>query len=323
MRIVMMGTGAFAVPIFRRLLESSHEVPALVTRPVPQAPPGRRITVPPNPMREVAEAAGLPVVAPESINSVDSLDLLRGYRADLFMVCDYGQILSAAALGSSRLGGINLHASLLPRYRGAAPINWAIYEGETETGVTVIHMTPGLDAGPCLIQRATPIGPSENAGQLERRLAEIGADAVLESLQMLAAWDGQSVLGVIQDPSRATRAPRLKKSDGEVRWEQSAEQIARQVRAFQPWPGTFTHWLRSPAPLRLALWQVEAEPQSSGCPLPGTVVSADDQGLRVACGSGVLRITELQPSGKNRLPVGQFLRGYPLPVGERLGIVAS
>jgi methionyl-tRNA formyltransferase len=323
MRIVMMGTGPFAVPSFRRLLDSSHEVCALVTRPVPEAPPGRRVTVPPNPMREVAEAVGLPIVAPPSINSADAVAQLRAWNADLFMVCDYGQILSNEALACSRLGGINLHASLLPKYRGAAPINWAIHAGEFETGVTVIHMTPRLDAGPCLVQRATPIGPQEDAGQLERRLSEIGAEAVMESLGMLEAWDGSSPLGEIQDPSRATRAPRLKKSDGEVNWQQSAEQIARQVRAFQPWPGTYTHWQRTSAPLRLVLWQVEAEPQASGCALPGTVMSVDDQSLRVACGSGMLRITELQSSGKNRLPAAQFLRGYPLQVGERLGVVAD
>ena len=323
MRIVVMGTGPFAVPSFRRLLDSTHEICGLVTRPAPAAVPGRRATAPPNPMREVAEAAGLTVVAPASINTPEALEQLRAWNADLFMVCDYGQILSAAALDCSRLGGINLHASLLPKYRGAAPINWAIYEGEAETGVTVIHMTPRLDAGPCLVQRATPIGPQEDAGQLERRLAEIGADAVMESLRMLADWDGHATLGEVQDPSLASRAPRLKKADGNVCWERSAGEIARQVRAFQPWPGTYTHWLRTPAPLRLVLWQVEAEPQSSGCPVAGTVVSVDDQSLRVACGEGVLRITELQPSGKNRLPVAQFQRGYPLQVGERLGMVAE
>ena len=172
MRLVMMGTGPFAVPTFRALLASPHEMLGLVTRP--DKPAHRREKSPANPMREVALQHRLKVFEPESINSPEAQAWLGELAADLFVVCDYGQILSRDILSLARLGGINLHASLLPKYRGAAPINWAIYHGETETGVTVIHMTPQLDAGPCLVQHRTPIGPDETAPDLETRLAELG-----------------------------------------------------------------------------------------------------------------------------------------------------
>ena len=171
-RIVMMGTGPFAVPMFEAILKSPHRVLALVTRP--DRPSHRRDKSPVNPMRETARGHGLEVFEPESINSAEAQKWLREQQADLFVVCDYGQILSRETLSLARLGGINLHASLLPKYRGAAPINWAIYHGEQESGVTVIHMTPKLDAGPALVQQSTPIGANETAPELELRLGGAG-----------------------------------------------------------------------------------------------------------------------------------------------------
>ena len=190
MRLVMMGTGPFAVPTFRALLASPHEMLGLITRP--DRPAHRREKTPANPMREVPRQNGLAVFEPQSINSPEAQAQLRQWAADLFVVCDYGQILSRETLSLARLGGINLHASLLPKYRGAAPINWAIYHGETETGVTVIHMTPQLDAGPCLVQHRTPIGPTETAPELEARLAELGTGAVLEAIGILSRGEGAS-----------------------------------------------------------------------------------------------------------------------------------
>lgn len=319
MRMVMMGTGPFAVPTFRKLLdESQHKLLALVTRPAPPPSPIRRATAPPNPMRDVAEQAGLEIIAPASINDPAAIEQLRAYGADLFVVCDYGQILSPAALAAARLGGINLHASLLPKYRGAAPIHWAIYHGEAETGVTVIHMTPQLDAGPCLVQRATPIGREENSGELEERLAELGVSSVLEALQMLEHWDGQVPLGQIQSKAQATKAPRLQKADGWVDWNQSAVQIARQVRAFYPWPGTFTEWLRPSQPQRLLILKAEAQTDTEPSHEPGTVVRIDGHHAWIGCGQGLLRLDEVQPAGKTRQSVAQFLRGYPLAVGDRM-----
>ena len=208
MRTVMLGTGGFAVPTCCGLLESTHDVLAVVSRP-PRAAAGRsRASTARNPMRELAERHGLTLHLPADINSTQGLSLLQQLQADLLVVCDYGQILSAAALATTRLGGINLHASLLPKYRGAAPVNWALYHGETTTGVTVIHMNPQLDAGPCLIQEATPIDPQEDAVQLESRLAKLGCAAVQRAIEQLAGWDGQSPLGQVQDQTLMSVVPR-------------------------------------------------------------------------------------------------------------------
>lgn len=313
-RLVIMGTGPFAVPMFRALLGSPYQVTALVTRP--DRPVHRRGKAPENPMRETAIAAGLEVFEPESINSPESIEWLRGQAADLFVVCDYGQILSRETLRLARHGGINLHASLLPKYRGAAPINWAIYDGESETGVSVIHMTPQLDAGPCLIQRATPIGSHETASELEARLSEIGASAVLEAIDHLAS--GAAVSAIEQDPKLATRAPRLKKEDGLVDWSRSATAIFNQVRALKPWPKTHTFW--HPAghePVRLILEQVEPIAGQSAGASPGTVVETAPDFL-VACGEGTLKIETVQPAGKRVMGAADFLRGHAVQVGDRL-----
>ncbi|MBW3599806.1 MAG: methionyl-tRNA formyltransferase, partial [Planctomycetes bacterium] len=303
---MMMGTGQFAVPTFESLLDSRHDVPALFTRP---APPAKGKRPPPRPMFEVAQRRGLPTFEPESVNSPEARGRLRRLDADLFVVCDYGQILSAETLSLARLGGVNLHASLLPKYRGAAPINWALYHGETETGVTVIHMTPRLDAGPALVQRSTPIGPGEDAVALEQRLANFGVPAVHEASEMLAAWDGQSPLGKPQDPSQATRAPRLKKLDGEVDWTRTAEQIKNQHRAFQPWPGLFTHWRRpGHEPLRLILVEIHPVTETAFAAKPGEVAEVSRDHLHIAAGEGLLSLAVVQPAVKRPMPIAEFLR---------------
>lgn len=317
MRILVMGTGPFAVPTFNWLLESSHDVLGLITRPT--RPAKGRHAEPVIPMREVAEAHGLEVHAPESINEAESIELLRKFAADLFLVCDYGQILSREALATAKLGGINLHASLLPKYRGAAPINWALLEGETETGVTVIHMTPRLDGGPCLVQRSVTIGENETAGELEARLAALGVDAVREAIDKLAQWDGESILGHLQEPSQATRAPRLAKSDGEIQWSHSARQIFNRLRALQPWPGVFTHWQGKKQPLRLIVDWLEVVPDEQSTKEPGMVSVSDGQRLWVATGDGVIAITRIQPAGKRTMEIDEFLRGHAIEVGVRLG----
>jgi methionyl-tRNA formyltransferase len=316
-----MGTGPFAAPTFQALLASQHQVLALVTRPA--KPQHRREKSPPNPMLEVATQQQLDVFAPESINSADSQTWLRQRNADLFVVCDYGQILSHEALGLARFGGINLHASLLPKYRGAAPINWAIYHGEIETGVTVIHMTAKLDAGPALVQLRTPIEPEETAPQLESRLSMLGVGAVLKTIEMLIQHPDGS--GIVQNSELATTAPRLKKEDGLVDWSRSAVQIANQVRAFQPWPKTYTLWNREAGePLRLILEKVHPasidDLQTRGVPTsPGTIVESHAEHLLVATGAGLLQIDAIQPAGKRVLTAAEFLRGYPVPQGTRWG----
>ncbi|MFM8251514.1 MAG: methionyl-tRNA formyltransferase [Planctomycetota bacterium] len=320
MRLVMMGTGPFAVPTFESLLDSSHEVLALVTRPAPLN--HKRVAVPVNPMRQVAEKRGLPVYDPQSINTDESRDWLAQWQADLLVVCDYGQILSSATLATTRLGGINLHGSLLPRYRGAAPVQWAVYHGDPETGVAVIHMTPLLDGGPILTLRRTAIEPQETAADLEPRLAQLGVPAVLEAMETLAHWDGTSPLGQPQDAAQASKAPRLSKALGQIDWHQSARQIRNQIRAFQPWPGAYTDWLTPKGEwLRLILQQVAEEPlpASDVTPAAGEIVRADQTQLWVATGTGALRIERLQPASKRSMAVAEFLRGHPVQKGQRLG----
>jgi methionyl-tRNA formyltransferase len=323
----MMGTGPFAVPTFESLINSQHRVLALVTRP--DAPSHRRESTASNPMREIALSRRIEVFEPDSVNSPEAEVWLRDQAADLFVVCDYGQILSSKTLGLARLGGINLHASLLPKYRGAAPINWAIYHGETETGVTVIHMTPQLDAGPALVQLRTTIGAQETAQDLEARLAIVGRQAVLEAIGMLA--QGRASQGIAQDRSQATKAPRLKKEDGQIDWSRPAAALFNQVRALNPWPKTYTFWKADSGPgLRIILERVQPLQQIPGVtdlslsetPLsatPGTVLVAGGNELIVACGQGVLRIEELQPAGKRVMAAGDFLRGHKIQVGSRLG----
>ena len=313
----MMGTGPFAVPTFEWLLTGGHDVPALVTRPTP--PQRGRRRGPANPMRDVARQHELRIFEPADVNSDQGRQVVAEAQAELLVVCDYGQILSDETLSVARLGGVNLHASLLPKYRGAAPINWALYHGETETGVSVIHMTPRLDAGPCLIQHATSIGEQETAVELETRLAQIGAGAVNEAISLLSAWDGESPLGNIQNDAQATRARRLKKDDGAVNWSRSAADIRNQVRAMQPWPGTYTHWQRQSAePLRVILSDVSvvnAVPPAT----PGTVIESGGDHLLIATGGGAISIDRIQPSGKRAMAVAEFLRGYPVTKGDLFG----
>jgi len=332
LRVVVMGTGPFAVPMFRAVVASPHEVVAVVTRP-DHAPPGRR--PPPNPMREAAAAAGIPVLDPEKVNAPESVAVIAHLAPDLLVVCDYGQLLSAELLGVPPLGGINLHGSLLPRHRGAAPVQWAILEGDPLSGVSVIGMTPALDAGRVITARETPIGPRETAAELEQRLSEIGAPAVLEAIERLqaavAAGHPAAEVGVVQDPARATRAPRLSKADGLVAWSQPASRIERMRRALEPWPRAVTFFERADGTRqRLVLAEVEpASPEellasARSAAEPGSVLAAEptpEPGrIVVACGGGTaLAITRLVPEGKRAMTAAEFLRGSPLRAGSRLG----
>jgi len=328
LRLVVLGTGPFAVPMFEALRRSHHRIEAVVTRP-DRAAPGRR--PPPNPMREAAQAAGVPVLAPERINDDDAIDALARLAPDLLVVCDYGQILSPRALALAPLGGINLHGSLLPRHRGAAPIQWAILEGDPITGVSVIHMTPALDAGAVIVARAAPIYPGDTAPALEAHLAELGAGATLEAIERLDAAraihkPGEPLqIGVPQDAAKATRAPRLAKSDGVVDWTRPAVRIERMRRALEPWPRT-TAFLARPGsePLRLVLEDVAVDLDPAGAAAnatPGTILAAGDEGIVVACGSGTaLVIRRVVPEGRRGMTAAEFLRGSPILPGMRFAI---
>jgi methionyl-tRNA formyltransferase len=306
------------VPVFEALLPSRYRPLTLVTRP-PKPVHGKR-REPSNPAFEVAQSHGLPVLMPEDVNSEPSRRQLGALRPDLLVVCDFGQILSAKVLQLSRLGGINLHGSLLPKYRGAAPVNWALYNGDVETGVSVIHITPALDAGPCLSLQRTDIEPDETAVELESRLAQLGVEPVLDALAMLEAWDGQSAIGLAQDRSQVSKAPRLKKTDGQVDWSRTAVQIRNQVRAMQPWPGTYTQWQRpGGSAVRIILQEVALVEEPTGPGPPGAVQSTSDGQFIVSTGDGGLRLCRVQPAGKRAMSADEFLRGHRLNAGDRLG----
>lgn len=313
MRLVMMGTGPFGAPTFRGLYGTRHAVVALVTGPLKQR---RGRPIPPGPNRRIAEEHGTPVFDPVDVNEEPSRAVLTRYGADLLVVCDYGQILSGETLATTRLGGVNLHASLLPKYRGAAPINWALYHGETETGASVIHMTPRVDAGPLIEQARTPIGLDETAVDLETRLAELGAGLVRQAIDALEAGTAQELP---QDAALASKAPRLKKTDGLVDWDRPAEAIRSHVRAMEPWPKTYTFWHRPEgSPLRLILGPVSVIDAAS-LDAPGTVLQAAGDRIIVAAGDWAVALQTVQPAGKRLMPAREFLRGNRVEPGQRFG----
>lgn len=322
LRVVVMGTGPFAVPMLRVLLESPHRVVAVVTRPDRTAP-GRR--PPANPVRDVARSAGLEILAPEKVGEPAAAAALAALRPDLLVVCDYGQILPAGILALAPLGGINLHGSLLPRHRGAAPVQWAIRLGDDVTGVSVIAMTPALDAGHLLAVARTPIGPRETAAELESRLAELGAPLVPEAIERLRAavalGTAPASVGTPQDPALATRAPRLTKADGEIDWNTPAPAIDRLRRALEPWPRAATWWRREGHPPLRIVVEDAAEDRAPHPPAPpGTVLESASGRLVVACGGGTaLEILRLVPEGRRAMAAADFLRGHLLPAGTRLG----
>ena len=315
-RLVVMGTGPFAVPMFRAVYDAGFTVAALVTQPL--RPPVGKKPAPVPPMRPVAEEHGTPIFDPPSINTDEAREVLRGCKPDLFLVADYGQILKPETLDVARLGGINLHGSLLPKYRGAAPINWAIYNGDAETGVTVIQMSSRVDAGAALAKASLLVDPDENAVDLERRLSELGAPLVCDVIARLAAGN---IEPMPQDPSLATPARRLRKTDGEIDWRRSALQIKNQIRAFEPWPRSATNWLRDGVePLRLIVARIEAISGEKSAE-PGVVVAVDKESFSLAAGEGIAIVREVQAAGKRQMSAGEFLRGYPVKVGDRFGSI--
>jgi methionyl-tRNA formyltransferase len=319
MRLVMMGTGSFAQPTFEALLGSGHEVVLLVTQPdraVGQQRGSTRLGE--QGMKELAQRHHIPVYQPESINTPEGVQTLGEHRPDLLVVAAYGQILSRDVLAAAALGGINVHASLLPKYRGAAPIAWAIYHGETRTGVSIIRMSIHLDAGEILAQEAVNIAPQETAGELETRLGPLGGRLALDTVNRLAAGP---VAGAPQDKSLVTKAPKLTKEHGLVDWSRSAEQICHQVRAMQPWPTAYTFLHRSGKPsMRLQITRAEALAGQQDL-APGAVLldPAGESSLVVAAGAGRVKVLELQPAGKRRMSAAEFRRGNTLSAGDRLG----
>jgi len=309
-RVVFLGSGAFAVPSLEALLDAGHEVAAVVTQPDREKGRGRSLSA--TPVKVAAERRGVRVLQPRRIKEPEAVDTLRALRPDVQVVVAYGQILPRAVIDIPPLRTVNVHSSLLPRYRGAAPIQWAVVNGERETGVTTMLIDEGLDTGPTLLARSTPIGPEETAPELEARLGPLGAEVLLETLDGLARG---TLRAQPQDHAQATRAPILEKEDGHLDWSRPAEEIARRVRGLLPWPGTVTR--TAEGDLKVLRARVEA-PATAGAP-PGTVLSFDREGILVAAGGGTrLRLLDVQPESRRPMSAAAFAAGARLEPGARL-----
>jgi methionyl-tRNA formyltransferase len=308
MRIVFMGTPDFAVPSLRKLHEAGHDVVLVVTQPDRPAGRGRALRSPP--VKVAALELGLPVEQHDSVKTDDFVARLRDLAPDVVVVAAFGQILSEAILDCPRLGSINVHASLLPRYRGVAPINWVIMNGETETGVTTMFMARKVDAGEIILTRETDIGDAETAGELYYRLADLGAELLIETLELVEAGTAPRVA---QDPEQVTYARKLKKSDAEVDWSGEADRVYDRIRGTTPWPGAFT-WYRGKVLRVLGASRGDDTGQRGA---PGEVLALDDErGIEVAAGSGSVWLTRVKPEGKGAMDAAAFVRGYRPEVGS-------
>lgn len=328
LKVVMMGTGTFAIPAFQALIDSQHEVRGLYTQPDRT---GRGHHRHKNPMKELALEHNIPVFQPPKINTAESLAELEQLEADVYLVAAYGQILSQKLLDLPRYGAFNLHASLLPHYRGAAPILYAIRNGETRTGVSVFRIERSLDSGPIAGMVETEIGPKETTGEVQDRLAALAAPLAMQLLQDIEAG---TLVETPQDHEAATFAPTLDKQVGAIDWSQTAHQIACHVRAMQPWPSPFS-FLQHPGqdPLRLQILDVDPlTPEQAaalelevdpGQAAPGTVVFANTKRVVVSTGEGLLEINQLQPQGKRAMRVSDYLCGRKIDSGDLFGNPAS
>jgi methionyl-tRNA formyltransferase len=305
-RTVFMGTPEFALPTLEGLIESGVDLQAVYTQP--DRPKGRGKQVAQPPVKILAQHRGIPVRQPLKLRDPAVVAELKKLSPDLIVVVAYGQILPKSVLEIPRYGCINVHASLLPRYRGAAPINQAVMDGEEVTGVTTMLMDVGLDTGDMLIRHSTPIGFEETAGELHDRLSLLGRQAMEETLARLCAG---TLEAEPQDDARSCYAPMLKKEDGLIDWNKSAGEIHNLVRGLDPWPGAYTH-------LGGEVLKIARTLPEPGEGEAGTLLSAGPEGVRIACGEGVLRVRELQLPGKRRLPAAEFLRGRSLSPGTSL-----
>ncbi len=304
-----MGSGRFAIPSLEAVLAQGHSVLAVVTQPDKPQGRGRETRSPP--LKDVALARGLPVFQPHRIREAEAIETLRRWTPDLQVVVAYGQILPPAVLEIPTAGSVNVHASLLPKYRGAAPIQWAIVDGETETGVTTMLLDAGMDTGPMLLSRPLPIRPAETAGELEERLARLGGELLADTLDGLAERELEPRP---QDHALATRARIIKKEDGRVAWREPAERIERKIRGFAPWPGMTASFRGNPVKL------LRAEVVSAPDPnlVLGSIVGDGRPALDVACGDGTrLRLVEVQPASRGPMSAAAFAAGARLLPGDR------
>lgn len=306
MRIVFMGSAALAIPSLAALLDRAEdEVVGVVSQP--DRPAGRKRMLTPCPLKAFAEGQGLAVMTPEKVGEPGSVEMLRSLRPDLLVVVAYGQYIPEKVIDLAPFEAINVHPSLLPKYRGSAPIQWALLNGDAVTGVSIIYLAKKMDAGDIIRQQTYPINPEDTSATLHDKLADLGADLLLQAIGDIRE---QRVRRVEQDENEAVEIRKLTKEDGKIDWSQPAESIRNRIRAFDPWPGTYCDL---PDGGTLKIWKAAVE---AGEGAPGAVL--DDE-LLVAAGAGALRLVEVQPAGKSRMPAASFLNGHPVEKGSRLG----
>jgi methionyl-tRNA formyltransferase len=309
MRIVFIGTPEFAVPSLEALLSSSDQVVGVVCQP--DRPKGRGHQVVAPPVKVVAERAGIPVLQPLKIRTPEFLQALSSWQPDVIVVAAYGRILHKPILQLPPMGCVNVHGSLLPKYRGAAPVQWAVINGETETGITTMLMDEGMDTGAMLLQEKLEIIPDDTAGTLAPRLAALGGRLLIETLVQLKAG---TLVPTKQDDQQATMAPLLKKEDGLIDWTLSATSLTNRVRGLSPWPGAYTFL----GDERWNIWKAALQ-RTATTDTPGTIVAVTKQLILVATGDGLLEICEIQTANSKRMAVAQFLAGHRVTVGQQLG----
>jgi methionyl-tRNA formyltransferase len=305
-----MGTPDFASASLEALLTSNDSVVGVVTQP--DRPKGRKQIHTPSPVKLLAQREQIPLLQPLKMKDPEFLHALIEWNPDLIVVAAFGRILPPAILSLPPKGCINVHGSLLPKYRGAGPIQWAIINGEKETGITTMLMDEGVDTGVMLLQEAIPIAPDDTAGTLSARLAELGGRLLVETITRLKTG---TLVPHAQDVSQATLAPLLKKEDGAINWALPAVALANRIRGLSPWPGAYTHLTGGD---RWTIWRALVLP-GSVTESPGTIVAVTTKAIHVATGEGILAVTELQPANSRRMAVSQYLAGHPVAVGVRLG----
>lgn len=305
-RLVFFGSPAFALPSLDALVSSEFKPVLVVTQPDRPAGRGKKLT--PTPVRERAEAHGIPVRILESFGSGGALDEIRSAAPDFVAVVSFGRVFPAAALAIAKTANVNVHASLLPRYRGASPVNRAVVNGDAFSGITTMEMAEALDAGPMYLQRIVPIDPMENAGRLAERLAALGAPLLVETLRRIRL---EGLRPAPQPEDGVVKAPLLRKEDGRVPWELDALAVHNHIRGMNPWPGSFTFYRGAYIKVHEAApWDLVPRNEK-----PGRILEAKDGSIVVACGRGAARLVQLQAEGKRTLGAAEFLRGFPLEAG--------